>query len=142
MLVLDSSIFASVVVKDEFYEECKELVMLPSATLDLSFAESANVLWKHVHLLGRIAKEEAVKRVELLTALVRSSDVHSSGDFMVKALEIALECGITVYDALFLALAMKLGAKLATTDEGLYNKLKDTKYSKSLLLIGGRSEIE
>ncbi len=141
MLVLDSSIFASVVVKDEFYEKCKELVMRPSATLDLSFAESANVLWKHVHLLERIAKEEAVKRAELLAALVGSSDVYSSRDFIVKALEIALECGITVYDALFLALAMKLRTKLVTTDEGLYDELKDTAYFESLLLIESPSKI-
>ena len=135
MLVLDSSIFASVVVKDEFYEKCKGLVMRPSATLDLSFAESANVLWKHIYLLGRIAKGEAAKRAELLTALIRSSDVYSSGDFTVKALEIALECGVTIYDALFLALAMELRTKLATTDEGLYNKLKDTRYSELLFRL-------
>jgi len=49
MLVLDSSIYASIIVKDEFYEACKELVRQRSATLDLSFDESANVIWKHIY---------------------------------------------------------------------------------------------
>ena len=34
MLAPDSGIYASVIVKDEFYDECKNLVKQKTATLD------------------------------------------------------------------------------------------------------------
>jgi len=53
MLVIDSSVYASVIVKDKFYEKCKKYVVVKKVTLDLAFAEAGNVLWKHVKM-GRV----------------------------------------------------------------------------------------
>ncbi len=45
-------------------------------------------------------------------------------ELIVNAVKIAVDCSITVYDTLFVALAEKLKAKLATTDKELYERLK------------------
>jgi predicted nucleic acid-binding protein len=126
MLVLDSSIYASIIVKDEFYEACKELVRQRSATLDLSFAESANVIWKHIYQLKRIPSEEADMRAEMLVKLIKYSKIYPSSDFLPEATTIAVKYGITVYDSLFITLAKTLDVKFATTDEKLRKGLGKT----------------
>ena len=49
--VVDSSVFASIMVKDEFYGRALDFVRRfqgKVATVDLAVVEVANVLWKHV----------------------------------------------------------------------------------------------
>ena len=130
MLVLDSSIYASIIVKDEFYEACKELVRQRSATLDLSFAESANVIWKHIYQLKRIPAEEVDKRAEMLVKLIKYSKIYLASDFLPEATAIAVKYCITVYDSLFITLAKKLDVKFATTDEKLCKMLEKTELKK------------
>lgn len=135
MLVLDSSIYASIIVKDEFCEACKELVRQRSATLDLSFAESANVIWKHIYQLKRIPSEEADMRAGMLVKLIKYSKIYPSSDFLPDATAIAVKYGITVYDSLFITLAKTLDVKLATTDEKLRKGVGKTELRNLFFLI-------
>jgi len=100
MPVIDSNVYASVIVKDEFYEWCKRYMLTKKITLDLAFAEAGNVIWKHVKM-GRINAEDAVKRAKVLKRLIDTSKVYESKDFLVEAIELAVKYDITVYDALF-----------------------------------------
>jgi len=125
MIVVDSSVFASVIVRDEFYEICKGYITSRKATVDLAYAEAANVLWKHAKM-GRIPEEEAVERAKLLKRIIATSRVFRSEDLLVDAVRLAVDYDITVYDALFVSLAVKLTAKLVTTDRMLYERLRGT----------------
>ena len=51
--------------------------------------------------------------------------MHGSAPLMQAALEIALRTGRTVYDSLYLALAVQLDSRVLTADEKLYHALKD-----------------
>ena len=133
MLVIDSSVFASVIVKDEFHEVSKGYMLADKATVDIAFAEAGNVLWKHVRM-GRIKRREAGKRVRLLMALIESSEVYRSADLLSSALEMAVEIGITVYDSLFLSLAVELDTSLVTADRELYERLPDSLRERIVLL--------
>ncbi|MCD6244854.1 MAG: type II toxin-antitoxin system VapC family toxin [Candidatus Korarchaeota archaeon] len=133
MLVIDSSIFASVIVKDEFYEKCKEYLSVDRATVDIAFAEAGNVLWKHVRM-GRIEKEEVERRTELLRALIRASRVYGSDELLPPSMKLAVNHGITIYDALFLSLALQLDTNLVTTDRKLYERLSPDLRRRVILL--------
>ncbi|MGC9131843.1 MAG: type II toxin-antitoxin system VapC family toxin [Pyrobaculum sp.] len=123
MIVVDSSVFASVVVKDEFYDRCRLYVARgDKATVDIAYAEVANVVWKHVKM-GRIPASEAAYRVRLANKIISSAKVYRSIDLLEEAVETAVTHGVAVYDALYLTLAVKLGAKLATTDRSLAERL-------------------
>jgi predicted nucleic acid-binding protein len=134
MPVIDSSVYASVIVKDEFYEECKKYMITNKSTLDLAFAEVGNVLWKHVKM-GRIKAEEVVNRAEMLKRLINTSRVYKTENYLIKAIELAVKYDITVYDALFITLALNLNEKLVTTDKKLWNRLKDTELSNVIECI-------
>ncbi|MHA1265560.1 MAG: type II toxin-antitoxin system VapC family toxin [Candidatus Helarchaeota archaeon] len=123
MPVIDSGIFASIVVKDEFYKHSKRYLRSRKSTLDFSFAEAGTVIWKHVQM-GRISRTGSEKRVKLLGALINTSHVYKAESYLGEALNLAIENNISVYDALFIALARALNEKLITTDKKLYEKLK------------------
>lgn len=130
MPVLDSSIFASVVVKDEFYLTAMDYLRDERITLDLAYAEAGNVVWKHSKRL-----EDPIKRIELLKKIISASKVYRASDFIVEALKISLKHNITIYDSLFLALALEHKEKLVTTDAKLYEVLKGTELEKTIFLI-------
>lgn len=135
MLVIDSSVYASVVVKDEFYDDCKKYMTLKKATLDLAFAEAGNVVWKHVKI-GRIVAEDAVDRAGVLRRLINTSKIFRAEEILEDAVKLAVNYDITVYDALFVALAMKLNERLVTTDRKLYDKVKETDLGRFVEFVG------
>ncbi len=79
--------------------------------------EVANSLWKHF-VRGAIGLEHALKAYRALRMLIGSVVVVESQEkYMDKAFEIALNHGVMVYDALYIAQAISKGG-LITADEG------------------------
>ncbi len=103
------------------------------ATADIAFAEAGNVLWKHIKMV-RISRSETTDRANLLRALINSSKVYRSDDLLSSSLELAINYDITIYDALFLSLAIQLDTDLVTTDRKLYEKLPPD-VSRRIILI-------
>jgi predicted nucleic acid-binding protein len=94
--------------------------------------ESANVFWKKLWK-GELARAEVDAR---LAAFGRTSLVfHPDRDLVPAAFDIAAETGRTVYDSLYLALAHKLGVRLATADEKFRNGLANTRWASHILWV-------
>jgi predicted nucleic acid-binding protein len=90
------------------------------AVPDLFWAECANILWKAVRQgrWTRSAAEEAI-----LALQNRSLPTTSSLELLADAFSIAETFDRTVYDGLYVALAVRLKAELVTADERLANAL-------------------
>ncbi len=130
MFVVDASVFSSVLVKDEFYDRARNFLRryfsTNLVTLDFALIEVANVLWKHTFVLKRIPLEVFTKLVDSIEPLIRSSTsrIYESRTILRKALVNSIELGITVYDSLYVTLALDLGYKLATFDTKLVEILE------------------
>jgi predicted nucleic acid-binding protein len=140
LIVFDSNIYASIIVRDRFCNKCQGLVRkhvsTGIATVDLAYVETASALWKSIAILDRIPADEAKLRVEALKRLLHvTSTIHASEEILEPSIRVAIQNRITVYDALYIALAETLNAKLATTDEELCQKLKDTPLRDITLLV-------
>jgi len=141
MYVIDASIYASVAVKDEFYEKSRSLLLnsrsLGCVTLDLALIEAYNALWKHVYLLKRIPVDSYESIAENLKNIFEKSvtKIFNIIDVVDDALEIAVGYGITVYDSAYLALAEKLGYKLISFDKELEKKLEKTDLEKIVHIL-------
>ena len=61
--------------------------------------------------------------------------VHPSAPLLEAALDIALRIGRTVYDSLYMALAVQLDCRLVTADEKLYNALKNEPLGTRILWL-------
>jgi len=130
MYVVGSSIFASIIVKDEFYHKARMFLKSNRKndliTVDQAFIEAANALWKHVYLLRRIPMDKYSTLRKIIIPLITNSvaKIYSSRDLLEDATDFAIDYGITVYDAVFVILALNNKCKLASFDEKLHDALK------------------
>ncbi len=131
-VVLDSSIIVALFFKEELSDEVEKIVEEYSEyyTVDISYSEVANAAWKKVRIYGE--DEELSKRaldvaVDFIEKVCR---VEDSRALLNQAFELAVKHNLTVYDALFIVLAMKLNEKLLTTDRKLYSKIEGTNLGK------------
>jgi len=118
--VLDASILAQTVVKEEYTELALRLIgRLESIYAPpLILYEIGNALVTLVRR-GFITKEDVLRKFKSLTAIPTLNIKEPTLD---KAIEIAVELQITLYDASYLALALEIGVPFITADRELYEK--------------------
>ena len=123
-LVVDASVAVKWFLPEVHSEAAMRVLSLGAPLLipDLLYAEVGNIVWKRVRM-GEITKEEAATLLQTLGDLPLA--VLPTWPFALSALEIACATGRTVYDSLYVALAVRENARLVTADERLYNALKD-----------------
>lgn len=89
---------------------------------EIALAEAAQVIWKKQRA-GILKEDEAD---EILSAFLDLPlEVVGHRDLLIDALSLARLNNLTIYDGLFLALAIKLKAELITADKKLSNTFKN-----------------
>ena len=91
--------------------------------------EIANVLWKKVRR-AEISRAEADLILGQLPALPMAR--HSENPLIAPAFNLADRTGRTVYDCLYLALAVQLSGRMLTADQRFYNSLAATPWASYL----------
>ena len=130
MFVVDSSVYASILVKDEYYVRARRFLLEHSrdelATVAIAYVEVANTLWKHTYVLRRISEKLYGELKSAIVPLIENSTskIYEPLELLDEALNTAARHGITVYDALFVALALKLNYRLASFDKKLKRRLE------------------
>ena len=120
MIVIDASALAKYVLHEDGWEEVSRYIreMRPLYSVDHVLKEVANAIWKHAFIRKLITAKVALQLYNLLERLTVSQVIILEDElkYVKRAIEIALKHGITVYDALYIAQAEKLG-ELLTSDE-------------------------
>ena len=122
--VVDASVVVKWFVPEIHSESARRLLTLPHEYLapDLLFAETANTIWKKIRR-GELKPEEGRRlvadisriAVEAVSCRALAEDAHA----------LANATGRTVYDALYVALAVRLDTRLITADDRLAAALGD-----------------
>ncbi|MBN2450532.1 MAG: type II toxin-antitoxin system VapC family toxin [Lentisphaeria bacterium] len=125
IVVVDASVVAAAFFPEPHHDAARE-VLASSRVLyapELLLAEVANVVWKR-HTRAELSASDA----EALLADVLSLPIEytPTAALISMALPLALRTGRTVYDCLYLALAVTRGAILITGDQRLANALSGT----------------
>ena len=84
---------------------------------ELVLYEVANAVWKHEHLLKDL--ENGERYLSIFYGLIDAGKIYvipPSESLMQESYSIAKRNGITLYDAIFIHLAIKLGLTLKTFD--------------------------
>ena len=97
--------------------------------------EVASVLWK-VARRGSLTAEEAERMISDAAAF--PVEIIDSGTLLTEALRIATATDRTVYDSLYVALAVRQDAVMVTADERLVNALANTKWADAVQRLTDR----
>jgi predicted nucleic acid-binding protein len=134
-VVIDASVLIKLYI-DEVGSPAAERAVKNSDPLlapDLLLPETANILWKYVRR-GELSPTEAN---EILADIMQLPlQITASQELIESALRIAVETGRTVYDSLYVALAVQSDTVLLTADERLANAIASTRYASHLQLVG------
>lgn len=99
----------------------------------LLHSEVAQTIWKKVYQRKEI--EVAEGRSILRGLMVTPLEIHAVRPLLEPAFDIALATGRTVYDSIYLALAVSLGCKLVTADQKLYKALRAGPFADEVLWV-------
>ncbi len=119
--VVDASVgiklFVAEPLSDKSHQLFEQLSSDPPAELyvpDLFYIECTNILWKYTRRFGRPIKDGMADLADLGRLVLI---VTSTGVLMKDALELAVQTGLTAYDACYAVLARGLKIPLVTADE-------------------------
>jgi predicted nucleic acid-binding protein len=134
-LVVDASVGVKWFVPEVHAAEARawrtgpDALHVPAFFFDL---EIANILWKKVQR-GEITRAEADLILSQLPALpvIR----HPESPLLTAAFDLAARTLRTVYDCLYLALAVQLGGRMVTADQKLVNGLAGTPWASFICWV-------
>ena len=116
MTVIDASVLAAFILKEAGWEELAKF-LVKSITPSLAIEEVANAVWKQVTLKNAMSVTEARQALKILKSMLGVNiTIYTSHDMIEDAFDIAVRRKITIYDAIYIALAIKTGSTLITLD--------------------------
>ena len=113
----------------ELYRQEQARLLAP----DLIIAEIGNVLWKKVRQNELIIQD--ARQVGDILSNYCPLRLISSSKLMPAALEIAISKGLTIYDSLYLALAVSVEAPLITADQEIKKLAQSLPFSAQVMLL-------
>ncbi|NPA97135.1 MAG: type II toxin-antitoxin system VapC family toxin [Crenarchaeota archaeon] len=120
MIVIDASALAKYILREEGWEEVRRFVheRRPLLSVDHVLKECLNALWKHTYIRRALDAATALEIAKRLQRLAETKVIILEDEslYLSKALEIALDKGVALYDALYVAQALRYG-ELLTCDE-------------------------
>lgn len=131
--VVDASVVVKWLVDEEGSDAAAELAGESLAAPTLLLAECANVLWVKARV-GELDREQAKERTALLVDLPVTLEPIAS--LIADASDLALRLDVTVYDALYVALARRRGDLLITADHKLARAVRRSQDGVELRLLG------
>jgi len=134
-VVIDASVVVKLFFEEEHSEAAEECVAQAGELMapDFIWAETANVIWKRQRR-GDITADAAIDLARQVLAL--PVVVHPSAGLVPDALDLAVRYGRTVYDCLYVALALRTRSVLVTGDLRLVNALAGGPLERHVAWIG------
>ena len=136
LYVVDANVVAKWFVPESLSEEAVRLLdeRHELASPDLLWPELGNVLWKKARA-GQLTAQETARILRALDQFPVT--VFPSRLVLEGAVEIALGTGRSVYDSVYVALAVALECQLVTADERLVNALAAGPLAPHVHWLGG-----
>lgn len=118
MIVIDASTLAKYLLKEENWRDVEKYLVKPIYSIDHIVKEVSNAIWKHAIIRKYISKNMALAIYNVLKKFIDEEIIvlESQEKYVDKSFNIAVENGITVYDAMYIAQALKYG-ELLTSDK-------------------------
>jgi predicted nucleic acid-binding protein len=131
-LVIDASVVIKAYVPEILSDKAEEVMSRVAAgelvllAPDLLYPETGNILWKK-RRLHELTVAEVDEIADAISAL--PIKIEASRPVMPLAVTIAMQSGITVYDAMYVAVARIYETRMITADKKLVDALLNSEFS-------------
>ncbi len=116
MIAVDASLIGAFILKEEGWEDYAA-ILENALTVDHAAKEVSDAIWK-AYIQRYIGLEDVKTKLEALKKLFsKSLTLFPEIDLLDGAMEIALSHGISIYDSLYIALALAEKASFCSLDE-------------------------
>jgi len=134
-VVLDASVVVKLFFEEEDSKAAERCVARAEELLapDLVWTETANVIWKRQRR-GDLTADAAIDIARSILALPVL--IHPTADLVPDALELAMRLERSVYDCLYLALAVRTQSVLVTADQRFVKALAGSALEKHVARLG------
>ena len=138
-LVVDASVLIKFYVPEVLFDRAERLLAkvekgdIELSAPDLIYPEVGNMLWKKQRL-KEITHSEAEEITDAILSLPLK--IEASRPILPLAIDIAIACGITVYDAIYVSLAKVYETTMITADRKLADTLAKTDLKDSVTWLG------
>lgn len=117
MTVADTSYLVEAILRDASLLEDQTFI-----APDLALYEVVNVIWKHETIIRDL--KDAPSLVAAFLALISAETIQllrPDEKLLKHSYSLSVKHGVTVYDSIFIALALELGSELKTFDDRQHN---------------------
>ena len=130
--VVDASVAVKWFVPEELTDEALSVLDDDHELLvpDLLWPEFGNILWKKARR-GELVVDEVSEILSLCREV--PFEVVDSGSLIESAIQIALEMDRTVYDSVYLALAVERDCVMVTADRRLVNAIQTSSWGRFVI---------
>jgi predicted nucleic acid-binding protein len=134
LYVVDASVAVKLYVPEVHSQQAVQFFSDPHDLIapDLMLSEFGNIIWKKVSLLGELTQDEGKKIIAAAGGLPIT--YYRTADLLTDAFQMALNTRRTVYDCLYVALAISRGCEFMTDDRKLFAALDQASFSYSVLV--------
>jgi predicted nucleic acid-binding protein len=133
--IIDTSVAMKWYIPEPFSDQAKRYMArdIDRHAPDYLSAEAASVVLKRVRANDaslHLSRDEG----EIVLAAMKTAPIslHRTRPLIDLSFALALEIGASLYDGIFLALALQLGGQLVTADEKLFTKSQASPYAASV----------
>jgi len=120
VIVIDASALVKYILCEEGWDRVSNYLKRYRSlySVDHIVKECSNAIWRHSRLRGLIDRDTALELFRRLIRVIETGVVvvEPEGKYLERALELSLNSGLPIYDALYIAQAERYG-ELLTSDK-------------------------